>query len=105
MTYWSRARVEAHGKRFSKTYNNGPWKTDFDAMAKKTVLKDLLSKWGPMSTEMQDAIKFDQAVIREQDGETVPDYVDADYSVADDVPMGDNLSDEFGQMSLDGDAK
>ena len=106
MTYWSRARVEAHGKRFSKTYNNGPWKTDFDAIAKKTVLKDLLSKWGPLSTEMQQAIKFDQAVIRkDDDGEEVPDYVDADYNVVEDKPANDNLSDEFGQMSLDGDAK
>ena len=106
VTYWSRARVEAHGKRFSKTYNNGPWKTDFDAMAKKTVLKDLLSKWGPLSTEMQQAIKFDQAVIRkDDDGEEVPDCVDADYNVAEDKPANDNLSDEFGQMSLDGDAK
>lgn len=113
--YWSRAKVEAHGKRFSKTYNNGPWKSDFDAMAKKTVLKELLSKWGPLSIKMQEAIKFDQAVIRkdEETGEEIPDYMDADFSVVDDKPTADDLTDEVirqmadadGQMSMDGDAK
>ena len=110
--YWTRAKVEAHGKRFSKTYNNGPWKTDFDAMAKKTVLKELLSKWGPLSTEMQEAIKFDQAVIRKDDatGEEVPDYVDADFNIVDDTTSTDDeLAKEFeqqrGQIAIDGDAK
>lgn len=61
--YWTRKEVEEHGKRFSKTYNNGPWKTDFDAMAKKTVLKNSLTKWGILSVEMQKAIEADQAVV------------------------------------------
>lgn len=107
VSYWTRAKVEAHGKRFSKTYNNGPWKTDFDAMAKKTVLKDLLSKWGPLSTEMQEAIKYDQAVIRkdEETGEDVPEYVDADFSVED--KPADGLEAEFkaGQQEIGGGEK
>lgn len=61
--YWSRKQVEDHGKRFSKTYNSGPWKTDFDSMAKKTVLKNGLTKWGILSVEMQKAIEVDQAII------------------------------------------
>jgi recombination protein RecT len=103
--YWTRARVEAHGKRFSKAFTSGPWKSDFDAMAKKTVLKDLLSKWGPLSTEMQQALKFDQAVIRKDaDGEEIPEYVDADFRIVEDKPS-DNLADEFEQMSMDGEGK
>ena len=47
--------------------------TDFDAMAKKTMLRQLISKWGIMSVEMERAYVGDQAVIRE-DG-TV-DYID-----------------------------
>lgn len=74
MLYMSKEEVEKHAKRFSKAYNYGPWKTDFDAMAKKTVLKALLSKYAPLSIEMQGAIKADQAVFRDET--LTEDYVD-----------------------------
>ena len=61
--FWTKKKVETHAKRFSKSFNSGPWKTDFDAMAKKTVLKSMLSKWGILSIEMQTANIADQAVI------------------------------------------
>lgn len=73
--YWSKAKVTAHGKRFSKSFASGPWRDLFDEMAKKTVLKNMLSKWGILSIEMQKAIQADQAVIKEtEDGEF--EYVD-----------------------------
>jgi len=50
--YMTKEQVEAYGKKYSKTYNNGPWQTEFDAMAKKTVLRKALS-FGPKSTVMQ----------------------------------------------------
>ncbi len=55
--YMTTEEIEAHAKRFSKTYGraNSPWATDFDAMALKTVLRLLLSKYGIMSIEMQQA--------------------------------------------------
>lgn len=59
LVYWTKEQAEAHGKRFSKSFGNGPWKTDFDSMAKKTALKDILGKYAPLSTEMQDAIVAD----------------------------------------------
>lgn len=66
--YMSVEEVNAHAKRFSQTARQGfgLWteKDSFDAMAKKTVLKLLLSKYAPLSVEMQTAVKFDQAVIR-----------------------------------------
>ena len=64
--YWPIAKVEAHAKRFSKTFKSGPWQTDFDAMAKKTVMKNGLSKWGILSVEMQKAIEVDQATINKE---------------------------------------
>jgi recombination protein RecT len=73
--FWTTEKVIQHGKRYSKSYNNGPWKTDFDAMAKKTVLKSTLSKWGILSIEMQTAVKIDQSVINDEMGESVT-YVD-----------------------------
>lgn len=64
--YITKEEAEAHGKKYSQTYKRGKgvWATDFDAMAKKTVLKMLISQWGPMSIEMQRAQTFDQAVVK-----------------------------------------
>ncbi len=80
--YWPIEQVDKHGKRFSQTYKKGYglWKDDFDSMAKKTVLKMLISKWGILSIEMQNAVKFDQAVIREDE----PEYVDNEIYTWDD---------------------
>lgn len=75
--YWSKAQIDTHAKKYSASYRNGwsssLWKSDFDAMAKKTMLRQLISKWGIMSVEMEKAYVGDQAVIRE-DG--TPDYID-----------------------------
>lgn len=69
--YWTREQIEAHRQRFSKAGGNSPWATDFDAMAKKTVLKDLLTKWGPMSTQLAEAAAKDEAELE-------PTSIDAD---------------------------
>lgn len=76
--YWPVQQVEAHGKRFSQTYKKGYglWKDDFVSMGKKTVLKNLISKWGVLSIEMQKAVKFDQAVIKDEETEDI-EYLDA----------------------------
>lgn len=75
ISYMSLADIEAHGRKFSKTYNSGPWKTDFEAMAMKTVLKLLLGKYAPLSVEMQMAQIADQSTIKNVDTLEV-DYVD-----------------------------
>lgn len=75
--YWPVEKVIAHGKKFSKTFSSkgGVWEKDFESMAKKTVLKLLLSTFAPKSVEMQQAIIADQAIIR--DAETMDvEYVD-----------------------------
>lgn len=58
---WSRDEVIAHAKRFSKSYGNrnSAWHTDFDAMALKTMLRNLLSKYGIMSVEMVHSVSAD----------------------------------------------
>lgn len=71
--FWSKKQVTDHGKRFSKTFSNGAWKTDFNSMAKKTVVKMMLSKWGITSLELQKAVKFDQSVV---DNDGTGRYVD-----------------------------
>lgn len=59
--YWTKEQVIEHAKRFSKAFNSdySPWKTDFDAMALKTVLRNLITKWGIMSVEMVQAVDRD----------------------------------------------
>ena len=63
--YLKKEQIENHAKRFSQSYKKGYgiWKDDFEGMAMKTVIKLLLSKYAPMSVEMQKAIITDQAVI------------------------------------------
>lgn len=57
----SREDVETFARKKSKAYNNGPWKTDFDEMAKKTVLKKVL-KYAPLKTEFARAVASDESV-------------------------------------------
>lgn len=79
--YWTNEKIHAHAKRYSKTYThkNGKWNTDFEAMASKTVLKLLLSKYGILSVDMQlqQAIIADQGVIKDADTLDI-DYVDGE---------------------------
>lgn len=84
--YWSKVKIEKHADRYSQAYRyakkkgqkDAVWIVNFDAMAKKTVLKDLISKYAPMSVEMQNAIKYDQSVILTdpETGEETIEYVD-----------------------------
>ena len=66
VTYWTKEQAYAHGKRFSKSFNNGPWKSDFDTMAQKTLLKQIISKYGPLSIEMEQAIVADNETENEK---------------------------------------
>lgn len=95
--YWSKKKMLAHAEKYSQAFkrNGGAkslelleqgkipekelwryssfWFKDFDGMAMKTMLRQLISKWGIMSIDLQNAIDKDMAVINE-DGTT--EYVD-----------------------------
>jgi recombination protein RecT len=64
--YWSRKKMEAHALRYSAGYRAKKgftfWEKDFDAMACKTMLRQLLSKWGAMDINMQTALDNDYSV-------------------------------------------
>lgn len=86
--YWSKRKMEAHALKYSKGYQAKKgytfWEKDFDGMAYKTMLRQLISKWGIMSIDMASAIDSDMAVINE-DG--TKDYVDNDDAVFDMEPL------------------
>ena len=81
--YWSKEKMKAHAIKYSQGYaadvKKGTkwtfWSKDFDGMAYKTMLRQIISKWGIMSIEMQTALDSDMAVINE-DG--TKDYVEMD---------------------------
>ena len=91
--YMSVDEIRAHGKRYSKNFDrpNSIWQTNFGAMAQKTALKRLLSRFGILSIEMQRSLKADQAVAKIDDKteEFDFDYVDND---------GDAVDAEFRQI-------
>lgn len=75
--YWPVEKMDAHAKKYSFSYRQGwsssLWKTDFDKMAYKTMLRQLISRWGVMSTEMTIAYNSDYASI-DENGQT--NYLD-----------------------------
>jgi recombination protein RecT len=82
--YMTKEDLEKHGKQYSQTFKKGfgLWKDNFEAMATKTVLKLLLSKYAPLSIDMQRAIISDSSVIRSDDFDNVEnievEYVDTE---------------------------
>ena len=108
--YWSNEKMLSHADKYSQSFNkktmqdiinnkisqnemwkySSPWYSKYEDMGIKTVLKQLLSKYGILSIEMQEAIEKDQAVIKE-DG--TPVYVDNDndyYEITDVVEENDD---------------
>ena len=73
--------MESHAEKYSTGYKAHKgytfWEKDFDSMACKTMLRQLISKWGIMSIDMQEAVTKDMGVINE-DGSV--DYIDTPTS-------------------------
>lgn len=78
--FMSRSELSSHGAKYSKTFKYGVWNNNFDAMALKTVTKLLLSKYAPLSIEMQKAVNSDQAVIKNAETEDIH-YIDNDEEI------------------------
>jgi outer membrane protein insertion porin family len=98
--YMSKEEMNAHALRYSQTYKSktpyireqSKWTTDFDDMARKTVIKLNLSKNGVLSTELQDAIRADQSVMRE---ENKYEYTDNDEQAIVDAQKAADVAQKF----------
>lgn len=55
--FWTMDQIESHRQKYAKASNI--WKTEYLAMAEKTVLKHLISRWGPLTVSFQNALNFD----------------------------------------------
>lgn len=123
--YWSKKKMLAHAERYSQAFsrNGGAqslklledgkipekdlwkyssfWFKEFDVMACKTMLRQLISKWGTMSIDLQTAIDKDMAVINE-DGS--PDYVEngEETAVNDDVVSEQDLKESSDNQETPG---
>lgn len=98
--YMSKEEMEAHALRYSQTYKSSvgyikeqsKWTTDFDAMARKTVIKLNLSKNGVLSVELADAIQADQSIMREANKY---EYDDNDTQPIIDAQKAQEVSEKF----------
>lgn len=90
--YMTKEELIKHAQKYSKNYakyNSGLWADDFDAMAKKTVLKLLISKFGPLNTQLQDAIQKDQIIDGEYaDNPNKVEIIDAELGDSEDAERG-----------------
>ncbi len=103
--YWSKAKMEAHAEKYSqayrydlkKGYSYSYWSKDFDGMAFKTMLRQLISKWGIMSVEFQTAMSNDMAMIDEngqpQYVDNQEDVIEAEVSTVKTEPASDPFKD------------
>lgn len=99
-------RIQAHARKYSRGYrydldNNkksSPWSTNFDAMAKKTMIRQLIGKWGIMSVEMQQAFVSDQGVI---DADGTVRYVDNPQAVDVEVQVQQDIQDNANTVEFE----
>ena len=110
--YWTKKKMLSHADKYSQAFNKETyqkildgkipqkdmwkyssfWYKDFDGMAFKTMLRQLISKWGIMSIEMQEAYTKDMAEIKEN-GDY--DYIESqDIEVTNHEVVETNISEE-----------
>lgn len=102
--YWSKEKMENHALEYSQGYRAHKgytfWEKDFDSMAIKTMLRQLISKWGIMSIDFQKAYEADMGVLRP--GTDKIEYVDNDDSFSveedfEDLPDAFEVTEEKGE--------
>lgn len=90
--YWTHKQIDDHRREFSKSGGKdkpkGVWADHYDAMALKTVLRNLLTKWGPMTVDMQSADMADSGQYDHLDEERREVQAEETEPDADDIIAG-----------------
>ena len=96
--YWSKEKMEAHALTYSQGYRAKKgytfWEKSFDDMAIKTMLRQLISKWGIMSIEFQKAYEADMGVLSPGGNVEYVDTEDLFDAEADGVPAAFEVEEE-----------
>jgi recombination protein RecT len=87
--YMTNEELEKHAGKYSQSYKSGKgmniWRDNFEAMATKTVLKLLLSKYGVLSTEMQKAVEADQTTVDNEKSSYIDNNKPINVEVKDEI--------------------
>lgn len=112
--YWSKKKMLAHANKYSQAFNSESyknlqegkipqsdlwkyssfWYKDFDGMAYKTMLRQLISKWGIMSIEMQEAYTKDMATIKENGEYEYVDNIETTYDEQEQTLANENINEQ-----------
>lgn len=112
--YWSKKKMLAHANKYSQAFNSESyknlqegkipqsdlwkyssfWYKDFDGMAYKTMLRQLISKWGIMSIEMQEAYTKDMATIKENGEYEYVDNIETTYDEQEPTLANENINEQ-----------
>lgn len=91
--------AQKYGKRYSKAYNNSPWMTDFEAMAKKSCLRQVL-KYAPMSTDVDGAIRTDEKVLKFEENKELDGGI---VEIEEDEPSVEDIAEAAADIQADED--
>ncbi len=118
--YWSKNQMEVHADKYSQAFNleslrklennqipekelykySSNWYKNFDEMGKKTILRQLFSKYGILSTELQQAIEFEDRSVSIDNGSFLPDVPEDTPDIIDD-PIPAETANETEQINFD----